>query len=71
MGVHSSVCPHFTLFRAQVLGFYLRVEAMSSPRSKSEWTDLFTGPLHTHHLVKSGVRAELSSVSAEPYLRVG
>jgi hypothetical protein len=51
-----------------VLGFYLRLEDMSSPRFEREWTDLFMGPLRTHHLVESGVRAELSLASAEPYL---
>jgi hypothetical protein len=54
-----------------VLGFYLRVEDMSSPRSETEWTDLFKGPLRTHHPVERGVRAELSSASAEPYLPGG
>jgi hypothetical protein len=28
-----------------VLGFYLRMEDMSSPGSETEWADLFTGPL--------------------------
>jgi hypothetical protein len=41
---------------------------MSSLRSENEWTDLFTGPFRTHHLAESGVRAELSSTSAEPYM---
>jgi hypothetical protein len=41
------------------------------PRSENEWTDLFTGPFRTHHLVESGVRAELNSASAEPYLPAG
>jgi hypothetical protein len=50
-----------------VLGFYLRMEDMSSPRSEIEWTDLFTGPLRTHHLAERGVRAELISASEEPY----
>jgi hypothetical protein len=54
-----------------VLGFYLRLEDMSSPQSENEWTDLFMGPLHTHHRGERGVRAELSSASAEPYLPVG
>jgi hypothetical protein len=49
-----------------VLGFYLRMEDMSSPQSKTEWADLFMGPLHTHHPTERGVRAELSSESAEP-----
>jgi hypothetical protein len=30
-----------------VLGFYLRMEDMSSPQSETEWTDLFTGSLRT------------------------
>jgi hypothetical protein len=54
-----------------VLGFYLCMEDMSSPRSETEWADLFTGPLHTHHPAEHGVRAELSSESAEPYLPAG
>jgi hypothetical protein len=44
-----------------VLGFYLRMEDMSSPWSEIEWADLFTGPLCTHHRAELGVRAELSS----------
>jgi hypothetical protein len=44
-----------------VLGFYLRLEYMSSPRLETEWTDLFTGPLRTHHPAERGVMAELSS----------
>jgi hypothetical protein len=54
-----------------VLASYLCLEDMSSPRSEIEWTDLFTGPLHTHHPAERGVRAELSSESAEPYLPWG
>jgi hypothetical protein len=53
------------------LGFYLRLEDMSSPQFETEWTDLFTGPLRTHHPAEHGVRAELSSVSTEPYLPAG
>jgi hypothetical protein len=54
-----------------VSGFYLHLEDMSSPRSETEWTDLFTGPLRTHHPAERGVRAELSSESAKPYLPAG
>jgi hypothetical protein len=54
-----------------VLGFYSRLEDMSSPRSETEWTDLFTGPLRTHHPAERGVRAELISASEEPYLPAG
>jgi hypothetical protein len=54
-----------------VLGFYLPMEDMSSPRYETEWADLFTGPLRTHHPTERGVRAELNSASAEPYLLVG
>jgi hypothetical protein len=54
-----------------VLGLYLRLEDMSSPQSETEWTDLFMGPLRTHHLAERGVRAELSSASAEPYMPAG
>jgi hypothetical protein len=50
-----------------VLGFYLRLEDMSSPRSKTEWINLSIG-LRTHHPVEHGVRAKLSSASADPYL---
>jgi hypothetical protein len=50
-----------------VLGFYLRMEDMSSPRSEIEWINLSIG-LCTHHPIERGVRAELSSASAEPYL---
>jgi hypothetical protein len=71
IGVHSLVYPCLTVFRAYVLGFYLRVEDMSSPRSEIEWADLFTRPLRTHHPAERGVRAELSSRSAEPYLLAG
>jgi hypothetical protein len=50
-----------------VLGFYLRLEDMSSPRSETEWIHLCIGH-RTHHPAESGDRAELSSASAEPYL---
>jgi hypothetical protein len=70
-GCTPQCIPACTVFGAQVLGFYWRLEDMSSPRSESEWTDLFTGPFCTHHITESGVRAELSSASAEPYLPVG
>jgi hypothetical protein len=43
------------------------MEDMSSPRSEIEWINLSIG-LHTHHPAERGVRAELSSASAEPYL---
>jgi hypothetical protein len=59
------------VFGAHVLGYYLHMEDMSLPRSESEWTDLFTGTLRTHHLAERGVRAELSLASANPYLAVG
>jgi hypothetical protein len=49
-----------------VLGFYLRMEDMSSPRFETEWINLSIG-LRTHHPTERGVRAELSSASAEPY----
>jgi hypothetical protein len=51
-----------------VLGFYLRMEDMSSPQSKTEWADLFTGSLRTHHPAERGVRTELNSASVEQYL---
>jgi hypothetical protein len=42
-----------------VLGFYLRMEDMSSPQSETEWTDLFTGSLRTPPPpAEHGVRAE-------------
>jgi hypothetical protein len=50
-----------------VLGFYLRLEDMSSPQSETEWINLSIGH-RTHHPAESGDRAELSSSSAEPYL---
>jgi hypothetical protein len=50
-----------------VLGFYLRLEDMSSPRFETEWINLSKG-LRTHHPAERGVRAELSSASAGPYL---
>jgi hypothetical protein len=50
-----------------VLGFYLRLEDMSSPRSKTEWINLSIGH-RTHHPAESEDRAVLSSASAEPYL---
>jgi hypothetical protein len=50
-----------------VLGFYLHLEDMSSPRSETEWINLFIGN-RTHHPVESGDRAVLCSASAEPYL---
>jgi hypothetical protein len=50
-----------------VLGFYLHLEDMSSPRSETEWINLSIGH-RTHHPAESGDRAELSSTSAEPYL---
>jgi hypothetical protein len=71
IGVHFLVHPYLTVFGTLVLGFYLRMEDMSLPRSETEWADLFTGPLRTHHPVERGVRAELSSKSAEPYLPAG
>jgi hypothetical protein len=49
------------------LGFYLRLEDMSSPRSKTEWINLSIGH-RTHHPAESEDRAVLSSASAEPYL---
>jgi hypothetical protein len=54
-----------------VLVFYLRMEDMSSPQSETKWADLFTGPLRTHYPAERGIRAELSSESAEPYLPTG
>jgi hypothetical protein len=45
----------------------LRMEDMSSPRSEIEWINLSIG-LRTHHPAERGVRAELSSASAETYL---
>jgi hypothetical protein len=54
-----------------VLGFYLRLEDMSSPRSETEWANSFTG-LYVHTTSLSvGFKAELSSASAEPYLPAG
>jgi hypothetical protein len=50
-----------------VLGFYLRLEDMSSPRSETQWINLSIGH-RTHHPTERGDRAELSSASAEPYL---
>jgi hypothetical protein len=50
-----------------VLGFYVRLEDMSSPRSETEWINLFIGH-RTHYPAESGDRAVLSSASAEPYL---
>jgi hypothetical protein len=50
-----------------VLGFYVRLEDMSSPRSETEWINLFIGH-RRHHPAESGDRAALSSASAEPYL---
>jgi hypothetical protein len=50
-----------------VLGFYVRLEDMSSPWSETEWINLFIGH-RTHHPAESGDRAVLSSASAEPYL---
>jgi hypothetical protein len=50
-----------------VLGFYLRLEDMSSPRSETQWINLSIG-LRAHHPAERGVRAELSLASEEPYL---
>jgi hypothetical protein len=50
-----------------VLGFYVRLEDMSSPRSETEWINLLIGH-RTHHPAESGDRVVLSSASAEPYL---
>jgi hypothetical protein len=38
-----------------VLGFYLHLEDMSSPRSETKWTDLFMGPLRTHYPAERGL----------------
>jgi hypothetical protein len=70
-GVHSSVHPYFDSFWSLGVGFYLRLDDMSSPRSETEWIDLFMGPLCTHHPAERGVRDELSSASAESYLPTG
>jgi hypothetical protein len=70
-GMHSSVHSHFYYFQSPGVGVLLALEDMSSPRSETEWTDLFTRPLRTHHLIERGVRAELSSASAELYLPAG
>jgi hypothetical protein len=43
IGMHSLVYPHYTIFGAQVLGFYLCLENMSSPRFETEWANRFTG----------------------------
>jgi hypothetical protein len=45
--VQSSVYPYFMVFRASGLGFYLRLEDMSSPRSETEWINLSIGPSYT------------------------
>jgi hypothetical protein len=50
-----------------VLGFYLRMEDMSSPRSKTEWINLSIGLSYTPPRRAWGW-AELSSASEEPYL---
>ena len=50
-----------------MLGFFVRLEDMSSPRSEIEWINLFIGH-RTHHPAESGDRAVLSSASAEPYV---
>jgi hypothetical protein len=71
IGMHSSVCPYFDGFRSLGVGDLLARGGLSSPQSETEWIDLFTGPLHTHHPAERGVRAELSSASAEPYLPTG
>jgi hypothetical protein len=66
-GCTPQCTPTVTFFGDQVLGFYLRMEDMSSPRSEIEWINMSIG-LRTHHPAERGVRAELSSASAEPYL---
>jgi hypothetical protein len=66
-GCTPQCTPTVTVFEAWVLGFYLCLEDMSSPRSETEWINLSIG-LSTHHPAERGVRAELSSASAEPYL---
>jgi hypothetical protein len=47
IGVHSSVYPYFDGFWSLVLGFYLRMEDMSSPRSETEWINLSIGLSYT------------------------
>jgi hypothetical protein len=71
IGVHSSVCPYFDGFWSLGVGVLLAFGGYELAPSETEWTDLFMGPLHTHYLVDRGVRAELSSASAEPYLPEG
>jgi hypothetical protein len=47
-GIGAPRCiPTLTVFEAKVLGFYLRLEDMSSPRSETEWINLLIGPSYT------------------------
>jgi hypothetical protein len=47
IGVHSSVYLYFDGFRSLGVGFYLRLEDMSSPRSETEWINLSIGLSYT------------------------
>jgi hypothetical protein len=52
IGVRSSCIPTLMVLGAYVLGFYLRMEDMSSPRSETEWANCFTG-LYVHTTSRS------------------
>jgi hypothetical protein len=54
-----------------VLGFYLRLEDMSSPRSETEWINLSTGLSYTPHRRAWGLgRVELGKCGTIPTSRI-
>jgi hypothetical protein len=71
MGLHSLVYPRCTVFGAQVLGFYLRLENMSSPRSETEWANRFTGLFIHTTLLRVGLgRVEFGKCGTIPASRI-
>jgi hypothetical protein len=71
MGVHSLVYPRFYNFQSLGVGVLLALGGHELAPVRNRVGQPLCGTLRTHHLAEHGVRAELSSASAEPYLPAG
>jgi hypothetical protein len=68
IGVHSSLYPYFDGFQSLGVGVLLALGGHELAPVRNRVGQPLHGTLRTHHLAERGVRAELSSASAGPYL---
>jgi hypothetical protein len=71
MGVHSSGYTRFYGFQSLGVGVLLVLGGHELAHVRNRVGQPLHGTLRTHNLEKHGVRAELCSASAEPYLPAG